>query len=182
MNQKTYLLFALIVLFTGCQIPEQKKFQQKNRVMSSNASVNPTLFYDTTGLQKAPIKILSATISSSKLVDTVDQPEDNLNHKGHFGRYIMVKIKYKNVSSKRIVGALLRWLIIDKKGKPAIIDTIKNGWEMGYMGTLAPYGNMFGKFSLGIHKTLKDEWEYASSTGQKIKIAFPAEVEFLRWV
>jgi hypothetical protein len=49
---------------------------------------------------------------------------------------------------------------------------------MGYMGTLAPYGNMFGKFSLGIHKTLKDEWEYASSTGQKIKIAFPAEVEF----
>ncbi|QJD96654.1 hypothetical protein HH214_12585 [Mucilaginibacter robiniae] len=142
-------------------------------VHSTNDKAEP--LFDTTGLNQAPIKITSAKISS-KLIDTVDQPADNLHHEGHFGRYITVKIKYKNTSSKRIVGARLNWLIVDKNDKPTTVGDVKNGLQMGYMGTLSPT-NLTG-FNLGIGETKTDEWEYKSNAGEKIKIAFSSGVQF----
>lgn len=107
-------------------------------------------------------------------VDTVDQPEDNLHHEGHFKRFITIKITYKNVSSKRIIGAELRWTLTDKNGKPATIES--NATGVGYMGTLAK--EQLEDYSFGIGKTSTDEWQQGSPTGNNIKLVYAAKVEF----
>ena len=176
MNCKLNFITAImIVVFGGCQQAQNQKSEKTQPLRATQVRNISKPLFDTTGLDQAPIKILSAKISS-KLIDTVDQKQDNLHHEGHFGRYIMVRIKYKNVSSKRIVGARLNWLIVDKNNKPTTVGGVKNGLQMGYMGTLAP-ADLIG-FSLGLGEIKTDEWEYDSNMGEKIKIAFPSEVQF----
>lgn len=175
MNRNFYAFIIAVLGLTACEQSKTNKISSTESIKSTPLNKKSEPLYDTTGLSTAPIKVLSAKISSKK-VDTVDMPEDNLHHEGHFGRYITLKIKFKNVSSKRIVGVLLNWMILDKNDKPASVGESKNGLQMGYMGTLAPT-DLTG-YSLGIGETQTEEWEYTSNSGEKIKIAFPAEVQF----
>jgi hypothetical protein len=176
MKRNLYAIFITLVSLYSCQQPQPVNNITTQQTVAKKPPVTDSLkaLSDTAGLSTAPIKILSANISS-KVVDTVDQPADNLNHKGHFGRFITIKAKYKNVSSKRIVGARLIWLIVDKAGNPVTVDASKLGIQMGYMGTLA---EPVMDFSFAIGETKTDEWEYTSNSGQNIRLAYPQEVEF----
>lgn len=176
MKRNFYSIFIALASLYSCQQVQNTKVVTEPALVQKKPPVIDSMkvLSDTTGLSNAPIKILSTKLSS-KLVDTVDQPADNLNHKGHFGRFITIKLSYKNISSKRIVGARLIWLIVDKDIKPVPVGNSKLGNQMGYMGTLAEPAM---DFSFAIGETRTDEWEYTSNSGQVIRLAYPQEVEF----
>jgi len=179
MNSKHTLVLLIIALFLSCEqsstTSTTKKAIDTPIKDTTKKIVKSNQVFDTTGLSQAPVKILKTSLKS-ELIDTVDNPGDNLHHEGHFKRLVTIKIKYKNVSSKRIIGLLLNWVIVDKNGMPADIGSNKDGIGKGYMGTLTPTNLV--EFSFGIGKSNTDEWQQNSSTGTKIKLAFPAKVEF----
>ncbi len=176
MKHKFYAISIALASLYSCQQSQALKVNTESVAKQTKTADIDSMkvLSDTTGLNNAPIKIFSTKLSS-KVVDTVDQPADNLNHKSHFGRFITIKVKYKNISSKRIIGARLIWLIIDKYGKPVPVGNSKLGNQMGYMGSLAEPEM---DFSFAIGETRTDEWEYTSNSGQSIRLAYPQEVEF----
>ena len=179
MKNKYCLILIITALFFGCgqnSTTSQKTLDSLTPPADTDKIQRiTTVDIDTTGLSNAPIKILKSSMKI-KSIDTIDQPADNLHHEGHFKRFITIKLTYKNVSSKRIIGAELRWVLIDKNGKPASIESNTAGIGFGYMGSLAK--EQIGEYSFGIGKTSTDEWQQGSPTATKIKLVYAAKVQF----
>ena len=166
-----------MIIAIGCQQNSQTS-NTSTKKQDSIRIIETKPLFDTTGLFNAPIKILKTTVQS-KEIDVVDNPEDNLHHEGHFKRFITIKVKYKNVSSKRIIGARLNWVVVDKDNTPAELGIIKTGLQYGVLGTCEPITDPDRtSFSFGIGQTKTDEWQYVSKNGAKVKVAFPSEVQF----
>ncbi len=176
---KYSVLLLLIISITACNNNQSQPAANPSKLSISDSSIVRQINngFDTLGLYLAPIKILEYSFKD-KLIDTFDEKDDNLNHEGHFKRYVYVNLKYKNVSSKKIVGLKLKWYFVDKNGNPSDMrrcDSCASGVGEGYTGTLSNYPNP-EKIKIG--EIQMNEWFQPTQTGVKIKLIGPTEVEF----
>lgn len=114
------------------------------------ATTNNALF-DTAGLYRAPVKVLN-----SKLF------------KKEYSNYRDIRLTYKNVSNKTIIGIKFRWKGVDAFGDPA---------DMGSY-TSDGFGGGFTDDPLRGGRTETSEWGILSKDGKKVILAWPIEVAF----
>ena len=178
-----HLCLQLVLLFTSCGNGNLEKQVESSTIINSakatqrNSDTQLPAGFDTTGVFEAPVKILEYNLTD-KLIDTFDNKSDNLHHDGHFKRSVYIHLKYKNVSSKRIIGLKLKWFVVDSFGNPSDLkscDDCPKGVGIGITGSLTKY-NLHD--DIMIHQTLRNEWMQSSETGRKILLVAPVEVEF----
>lgn len=113
-----------------------------------NSSVRDIIL-DTTGLSKAPVRVLYA------------------NFYGMNGRNI--ELKWKNISGKRITAIRFKWYGENAFNEPA---------DMGALSYEKGFGAGFTDNELAPGKTDQGTWSIYSRDGKKIVIAWPYEIAF----
>ena len=133
---------------TNLEIEQQIKDSLRTNIQSEVAK---DVYEDTAGLYLAPIKILSASIVESE-----------------GGDYRNVKLKYKNISDKKIAGIKFRWKCVDAFGEPADVGS----------SLFEGYGQGFVDKELKPNENTRSTFEVLSKTAKNILLAFPFEVAF----
>jgi hypothetical protein len=189
-----FLSISFLLFIVSCNNGKTKPNNKPNvnvydsLVNKKKQMVNPNknVGFDTTGLSNAPIKIESFSLSES-VVDTFDEKNDNLNHDGHFKRFVRIKLKYKNVSSKRIIGYQIKWYLVDSLGNPSDLKgsiDCEQGVGMGVAGTLSGHNFMVKEAEIKIGESKTDAWQQPCKNGIKILLVAPTQIEFYdqtRW-
>ena len=113
--------------------------------------ISKDIYEDTVGLYLAPIQILTASIVESES-----------------GGYRNVKLKYKNISNKKIAGIKFRWKCVDAFGEPADVgSSLFEGYGQGFVDRI-----------LKPNENTGTTFEVLSKNAKKILLAFPFEVAF----
>jgi len=133
---------------TNLEIEKQIRDSLRTNIQSEVAK---DVYEDTVGLYLAPIKILSASI-----VESVG------------GDYRNVKLKYKNISDKKIFGIKFRWKCVDVFGEPADVGS----------SLFKGYGQGFVDKELKPNENTRATFEVLSNTAKKVLLAFPFEFAF----
>lgn len=121
--------------------------------LSTNIDKNlADMNWDTIGVDTAPIKIISA-----KAVDNSNQYITDKN----------IKISFKNVGTKKIVGIRIKWYVTNAFGEP-----VK---DMG--GNYDGFGRGLDDTPLGAGKSTSGTWDSGSGLCKNVK-AWPIEVAF----
>jgi hypothetical protein len=127
-----------------------RSFQDQVKHQTDSVIKN-ALMVDTTGLYKAPVKIISA-----KLV------------KKEYSEYKDIQLEYKNISKKTIDGIKFKWYGETVFGDPA---------DMGN-GITKGFGSGFTDEKLKSNEKTNSQWSILSGNGKKVILAWPIEVVF----
>jgi len=107
--------------------------------------------FDTVGLSKSPIKVISAKI--------VQQD---------YSTFRSVKLRYKNISGKAISGIRFKWYGTNAFNEPADLG---NSFAEGF-------GAGFTDEEMRAGKVESSQWDVLSRDAKKIQLAWPYEVSF----
>lgn len=151
------LMFTLCSCETGIKTKEstvtdvliQQKAKKYTDSIIADAKFNAA--FDTVGLSKSPIKIIS-----SKLI------------KSEYSSYRDIDLTYKNVSGKKIDAIRFSWYGINAFAEPADMGT----------SILPGFGGGVDDDPLLPGKTRTSSWNIMSRDGKKIVLAWPREVAF----
>lgn len=182
---KTNLLLIIpVFMFVSCNDRTQNDKDKDtitdsstaNKDKSNNGTAMGVTGFDTTGQYDAPIKIVSCSVRE-KNIDTFDSKEDNLNHEGHYKRFVYINVNYKNVSTKKVTGVKFMWYVVDKNDSPSDLhcEDCNEGVGMGATGSVSKYPH---NRDVKIGQTITDEWMQPSKSGVKLKLLAPVLVEF----
>lgn len=127
-------------------------FTSLSKTVVETDKVIADMNWDTIGIDTAPIKIISAKVvrNSNEYITDKD-----------------IKISYKNVSGKKIVGIKIKWYVTNAFGEP-----VK---DMG--GNYDGFGRGLDDSPLGVGKTTYGIWDSGSGFPKNVK-AWPFEVAF----
>lgn len=159
MKKFIYIIIAL-ALMAGCntQSAEEKAAKEKAKQDSIAISLlfeqqeqNDQSKFDTLGLSKSPIKIISAKL-----------------YKRSYSKYRDIQITYKNISDKAIEAIRFEWYGENAFGEPA---------DMGDYSNIG-YGYGFTDDKIKPNKTATKYWNIYSKDGKNVVLAWPYEVVF----
>jgi hypothetical protein len=162
------LTAGLLSILTSCEQATPKTELQKKMELDSfskakygessaehvkkmvNATMKKALF-DTVGLYKAPVKVLSAKIV-----------------KQEYSTYRNVRLRYKNISAKTISAVKFNWYGVNAFNEPADLgNSMAAGFGAGFTDDILKAGSS----EAGI-------WNVLSRDAKKIELAWPIEVSF----
>ena len=163
-----YFVIASVFILSSCQQGSVKTEKQQQKELDSFSqakygestsehvkkmtdSIMAAALFDTIGLYKSPVKMLSAKVVRKE-----------------YSSFRSVYLRYKNVSNKTISGVKFRWYGTNAFNEPADMGTsLTSGFGGGFTDeTLKP-----GRADDGT-------WDVLSRDAKKIKLAWPIEVSF----
>jgi hypothetical protein len=169
--KRALFIFTIVVLW-GCSglAPEQRAkdsirmdsesiaqtgltiHQRAQKITDSLVrAIKKKALFDTVGLYKAPVKILTAKVVKVEYSNTKN-----------------VYLAYKNVSGKTIKGVKFRWYGMNAFDEPADLGDYSN----------EGFGGGFDDDILRPNKTDSGTWNIYSRDAKKIVLAWPYEVSF----
>ncbi len=119
---------------------------------SMTQAVIKDALFDTVGISRAPVKVLSAKLVKQEYSNRKD-----------------IRLAWKNVSDNKIAAIRFKWYGLNAFGEPA---------DMGGSGVIKGIGGGLADRSLSPGKTDSGEWSIMSNDGKKIVLAWPYEVAF----
>lgn len=159
----TMVLFMVVTTFSCNQKTEKAKTSEEiehdyldslNReieVQERLEEFKTNLNWDTVGIYKSGLIVTDARF-----------------YKEEYSNYNSIKLKYKNVSGKRIKAIKFKWYGIDSFGEPTDCGSLA---EIGFGGGFDDSGLGDGKGTYGI-------WSILNQGGDKIVKAWPTEIVF----
>lgn len=162
-SNKYFNYLVLLFLFTGCnqstndsKVSEiELKAKAEANVDSRVKEITRNLLFDTVGEANAPLKIISAQLFRQK-----------------YSNYKDIRLKIKNMSSKRISAARFKWYGENAFGEPADMGGIS------IMKGSEGFGGGFTETEIGPGKSTTLEWGIYSKDGKKVIKAWATEVVF----
>lgn len=168
MHHTRTLLIPILLVVASCQQAPQKSEAQRKAELDSFSrakygessdthvkrmtdEVIAKAMFDTVGLYKAPVKVLS-----SKVV------------REEYSTYRSVRLKFKNISGKTVSAIKFKWYGTNAFNEPADLG---NSMVEGF-------GGGFTDDALRAGKSTSATWSVLSRDAKKIKLAWPTEVSF----